>query len=289
MNRNYNISDTAFKLASFAIQGMLYEVSCFPSPGLVSPVSDGAHKDMDYYMFLDSTASLTKAMVLCAQAGLTDDSPDMIFNNIRKVGMVGEEEMFSSTNGINTHKGMLFLMGIGCAAAAKAIFDDMGFHNIPNIVMEMTKGLTQKELDSTKLKEKTNVSHGEKLFLKHGVTGVRGEVEKGLPVIFNFALDFYDKCEDLYINDRLVHTLLGIMQYCEDTTILHRHSLEVLREVQAKAKLIVGLGGMKTDLGANAVYLLDREYKQRNISPGGSADLLGLTIFFNSVKTYMNK
>ncbi len=289
MNKAYKISDIAFKISKFAIQAISYEAACFPSPGLVSPVSDGAHKDMEYFMFLDSTVSLIKPLILCCEAGLSNDEPKKIFETVRKIGVLGENEMFKATGGINTHKGMLFLMGIACAAVSKAIYDNKDFKEVRQIIMDMTEGMTQRELEAKKSFPDEKLSHGEKLFKLHGVSGIRGEVEKGLPIIFNFAIDFYNKTEKLYINDRLIHTLIGIMQFCEDTTILHRHSLEVLKEVQAKAKFITALGGMKTDFGVDAVYEMDKEFKRRNISPGGSADLLGLTVFLSLVENYFTE
>jgi triphosphoribosyl-dephospho-CoA synthase len=283
MDKEFKVTDAAFKIADLAVQAILYESACFPSPGLVSPISDGAHKDMDYYMFLDSTASLIKPLLLCAQAGYTKSEPRDIFKSIREIGLSGEKEMFLRTYGVNTHKGMLFLMGITAAAVAKAIYEKKDFNFIREVIVEMTNGISQSELMALP-KDKKDLSHGERLYLEFGVKGIRGEVEEGLPIVFEQALSIYDKCSDIYINDRLLHTLIGIMQYCEDTTILHRHNLETLKEVQAKAKFITGLGGMKTDFGVSAVYELDREFKKRGISPGGSADLLAVTVFLSSVK-----
>ena len=69
MCKTYNINDISFKISSFAIESMLYEISCFPSPGLVSPISSGAHNDMDYYTFIQSTSELIKYMTLFAERG----------------------------------------------------------------------------------------------------------------------------------------------------------------------------------------------------------------------------
>ncbi|WP_375539472.1 hypothetical protein [Clostridium estertheticum] len=38
----FTINTVSMIINSFAIQAMIYEVSCYPSPGLVSPVSYGA-------------------------------------------------------------------------------------------------------------------------------------------------------------------------------------------------------------------------------------------------------
>ncbi|NMA14253.1 MAG: triphosphoribosyl-dephospho-CoA synthase CitG, partial [Clostridia bacterium] len=258
------------------------EVSCYPSPGLVSPVSNGAHRDMNYYTFIDSTCALIKYFTLIAEAGLNAGSGKELFEKIRTIGIDGEKEMFIKTNGVNTQKGMLFLLGIVCAAVGKMKKEKRTFGAVREIVKEMTAGLVEKELDC--LKEDDELSHGKILYLEHKVKGVRGEVENGLPTIFNFSLDFYDKSFDLKRNDRLVHTLIGIMQVCVDTNIIYRHSYEVLLEVQQKAKDIISAGGMKTDQGRKMIAGLSAEFEKRRISPGGCADILGVTVFLHMIR-----
>jgi triphosphoribosyl-dephospho-CoA synthase len=285
--KNFTISEISMAISSFAVQAMIYEVSCFPSPGLVSPVSSGAHKDMNFFTFVDSTTALSKYLPLLVQEGLSEKSYKEIFNNIRNIGITAEKDMFSKTRGINTHKGMLFLMGITCAAIGKVIYEEMSFNHIQNIIKEMTSGIVEKELAA--LKDTGELSHGERLFLKYKTKGIRGEVEKGIPTVFNFGLDFYKQNLDLDINDRLVNTLIGIMQVCDDSTIIHRHSPEVLEEVKKKSKDIIMLGGMRTLEGRVKVSDLCTEFIEKNISPGGSADLLGVTVFLYLVEEYMSK
>ena len=300
MINNYNINDISFDISSFALQGMLYEVACFPSPGLVSSISQGAHKDMDHYTFIDSSCSLKKYLMLCSESGFSNNSPKEILKECRSLGIDAEKRMFSKTKGVNTHKGMLFLMGISCIAVGKTIHDNKGFKDIQGIIKEMCYDIVEKELyylkkyikDYNSIEEmckEMKLSYGEKLFLIYNTEGIRGEVAKGLPTIFQFALDFYKENEDLSKNDRLIQTLIGIMQYSEDSNILHRHSIETLKEMQKKAKYILSIGGMRTKEGKDAIEELDRDFSKRGISPGGSADLLAVTVFFNLVEKYMNK
>lgn len=54
--------------------------------------------------------------------------------------------------------------------------------------------------------------------------------------VFHHALPVYRQCKEFSENDRLIHTLLAVMQSCEDSTIVYRHSVEVLHEVQKKAE-----------------------------------------------------
>jgi len=282
----FTINEISMTISSFAIQAMIYEVSCYPSPGLVSPVSYGAHRDMNFFTFIDSTSTLSKYLVLFVQEGFSDKTYKEIFNGVRRIGVEAEKDMFAKTRGINTHKGMLFLMGVACAATGKAIFDKKSFKCIQDIIKGMTKGIVEKELSL--LKDNVELSHGEKLFFKYKTEGVRGEVERGIPTVFNFALDFYKQNFGLNVNDRLVHTLIGIMQICDDSTIIYRHNPEVLDEVREKTIEIIRLGGMKTDIGRRKIDNLCEDFIEKNISPGGSADLLGVTVFLYLVEQYMN-
>lgn len=300
MIKTYEVSNIAFDVSSLAVQSMLYEVACVPSPGLVSVVSTGAHKDMNHYTFINSTCSLIKYLTLCVQLGFTDESPKDILKKAKFLGMDAEKEMFKKTQGVNTHKGMLFLMGISCVAVGKVIHDNKEFNEVQQIIKDMCSGIVERDLLSLKkyIKEYKTVedianskklSYGEKLFLMYGMKGIRGEVEEGLPIIFDFSLDFYEHCSDLNENDRLVNTLIGIMQYSEDSNILHRHTLDVLKEMQDRARNILSIGGMRTKKGREEIAKLDKEFSSRRISPGGSADLLAVTVFFSLVKEYINK
>ncbi|MDS0526486.1 triphosphoribosyl-dephospho-CoA synthase CitG [Clostridium sp. SHJSY1] len=283
----FMINNFSMKISEFAVQAMIYEVACYPSPGLVSPVSKGAHNDMDFFTFIDSISVLNKYFMIFVQEGFSDRSYKEIFERVRIIGIEAEKDMFIKTKGVNTHKGMLFLIGIICAAIGKAFNEKKNFDEIKYIIQYMAKGIVDTEL--TSLKNKSELSHGEALYIKYNIQGIRGEVERGIPTVFDFSLDLYKQSKDLSINDRLIHTLIGIMQICDDSTIIHRHSIEVLEEVKERSKEIISFGGMKSEMGRRKINSLCSEFIKRNISPGGSADLLGVTVFLDLVEEYMRK
>ncbi len=287
MDKQYIFYEEAIQIASIANKAMLYEVACYPSPGLVSPVCTGAHKDMNFFTFIDSSSAIFKYLMIFAQKGFTENSPKDIFCEIREIGIKCEAEMLRETRGINTHKGMIFLMGISCAAVAKAMYEKRPFKEINCIIKEMVEGISERELVDKELKNK--LSHGEEIYEKYGSKGIRGEVEKGIPIVFDFALDFYKQNIKLNTNDRMVKTLIGIIQFCDDSNIIYRHSIEVLHEVQQKSIEILELSKNDTKLYVEEVDKLNQEFIRRNISPGGSADLLGITMFFYYIEKYMAK
>lgn len=271
------------KLAEFASRAMMYEVSCYPSPGLVSPVSNGAHKDMDYHTFLKSIAVLNKYMYDFAIVGSREDNLEEIFTKIRKIGIRAEEDMFEVTEGVNTHKGMIFLMGITVSILAYAIKYKFTFDKIQDLIKKMCKGITN-ELKIAESKPKEERTHGENLYVKYKFLGIRGEVEKGIPLAFEIGLSAYENAKDLTVNDRLVQTLITIMSKCEDSTILHRNNLECLELVQNISKSLLERGGVYNEEVIEEIYKLNDIFISKNISPGGSADILAITVLLSLAK-----
>ena len=194
--------------------------------------------------------------------------------------------MFEATGGVNTHKGLIFSLGIICAAASCCMmeneFKNVDADTICAKVSLMTEGLCLREL--TSLNKSEGLTYGEKLYQKYGLRGIRGEVESGFRTVRNYSLPVLKKLKSMktfHINDILVQTLLHLMAVNEDTNIVARHDLETLEFVQHYASRVLTSGGMLTPKGMEMVYQMDREFIRRNISPGGSADLLAVTVMFD--------
>ncbi len=284
-NDGIKITHTAFRIGEAAILGMLYEVSSSPSPGLVSPYSSGVHRDMDFFTFMRSSSSIAYAMYLCAQVGMDYPIED-ILKTIRSIGIEAEKNMFKATGGVNTHRGFLFLGGIVSAAAGYCVqtVRDLNRENISSACSKICYGIVERELANIKYNEK--LSNGEKLYIKHGITGVRGEVEKGLPTVLEVGLPMYE--DGIYYNlptgEALCHSLMGIMTRVEDTTVVNRCGLEGLAFMGKLAGIAVEIGGMKTVEGKEFIHDLDRVFNDNNISPGGAADLLAISVMIHELE-----
>ncbi len=275
------IKDIHYKLAELAIEGILKEVACYPSFGLVSPVSSGGHKDMTHFTFIESTSVLYRYFLEMAEVSVEDISIDEIFRRCRGIGIKAERAMFEKTKGINTHKGMIFVLGIALIASGYACKNNLSFDEISSVIREMTKGIVEEELNH--LREIKDLTHGERVFLDYGISGIRGEVEEGIPTVFNHSMKVYENLK-LEENERLVYTLLEIMSYCEDTTILHRHDLNVLREVKDRSSDLVKEFKETGVIDFEKIEKISREFSRRRVSPGGCADLLAVTVFLVKVK-----
>ncbi|MCX7904881.1 MAG: triphosphoribosyl-dephospho-CoA synthase [Caloramator sp.] len=271
------------------LEGMILEVISHPSPGLVSPFSNGSHRDMDYNTFLRSTATIAKYLPYFVHIGLKYDKN--ILEKIREIGLLAEEDMFRATSGINTQKGLIFLTGLIGASAGRCLKLNLSLnrHNIANIIKEITSGIVEKELKS--IKKDRKLTNGERLYLKYGVTGIRGEVEKGLPTVLKWGLPAFEDALEfgLSVNDALIYSLIFIISKLEDTTVLNRRGLKGLYFMKNVAKNAIFLGSMKTKIGRKYIYLMDKIFKEENISPGGAADLLAATYIIYKLEKWGNR
>ncbi|MGL6065522.1 MAG: triphosphoribosyl-dephospho-CoA synthase CitG [Cetobacterium sp.] len=271
-------------LANLALKSVVLEVSASPSFGLVSPHSNGSHKDMDFFTFIHSSFSLTSYFNEVVKAGYSPLPIDIIFKKIRHMGKIAEKNMFLATGNINTHKGLIFLMGIAAAAAAKTKYENKPFKDIEIFIKNMCKDIL-KDFENIHLKE--SHTHGEKLYIKYGIVGVRGVANNGLNLVFNGAIEIFENSlsNNEHINDSMIRTLIYLMSILEDTTILHRHDIKVLNFVKVKAKEL-HLQFDNNSLDKVLLLEIENEFIHNRISPGGAADLLAITMFLSFIKKY---
>ena len=266
------------KVGQYLTQAILLEVSTHPKPGLVTRLSNGAHKDMSIFTFMMSSAVLSKAFYDLQDIGQAHRGTlAELFCKLRSYGVGAEAELLRVTKGVNTQRGILFAGGIVSAVSGYAMNMGLSRDALLPMIKEMAAGLVAKELKNL---DHAAMTAGEKLYYKYGITGIRGEVENGFPSVVNYGLpaleDAFDK--GATINDALVHALISLMTVVEDSNVIWRTDYDTLLEVQRIAKNILSLGSVFTEKGRMAIAETERYFLQRRISPGGSADLLSVTI-----------
>lgn len=288
-----DLNNLLLPLCEAAVSGMLLEVSTTPKPGLVDRNNSGAHRDMDFNLFMRSTASISFYMYEFAKAGFNHkgDLKELIYK-IKPIGIKAEENMFKETHGVNTQKGIIYLMGLVCSASGFLIKQGKPFNSedICSAVSNICKAQVEDEFKSISKKEK--LSSGERIYLKYGIKGVRGEAAKGLLCVALKGLPFLKEglLRGLSLNDSMVQSLIGIMSLVEDTTVISRHNTDVLYNfVHIKAKEALGLGGMFTKEGKEAITEMDKLFIEKNISPGGAADLLAVTYAIYDIENKYKK
>lgn len=272
-----------------AMEAMLVEVACTPAPGLVDRNNAGAHRDMDFFTFIASSSAISQAMYQFALAGWQHEGePAELLPVLRTIGIAAEGQMLAATKGVNTQKGLLFLLGVIAGSAAMVLHRDkiLLAERILAAAAAMCRDIVAQELTALKnINPDKRLTAGERLYLHYGITGIRGEIAAGLPVITCQGLPALQEGLEagLSLNDALVHALMALMTQTQDTTILNRHDRSTLAYVQQEARAAVAAGGMLTGQGRDRIRELDEIFIGRNISPGGSADLLAVTYFIHRV------
>lgn len=262
-------------LTQNALRALLYEVVTLPKPGLVDPVDHSTHPDMDVYAFIDSSASLIPYFENCiAAAQNADDDLLNLFEKIRVLGIEAEKKMFTATGEVNTHKGAIFSLGIILTAFAYAQKNHPNYtlNDIQAIIQQMTCNI----LDDFHHHQDTA---GKKQFAKYHLTGARGEAYRGFPTVFKIGIPYLTQTDGT-TQEKLINTLLFLAANVEDSNLLKRsNDPQIFEWVKAQIKIFFERGGYQTDAGKEFLNQLNREFTKRNLSLGGTADMLIATIF----------
>lgn len=270
----------AEEIADLAVKSLLYEVSISPKAGLVSRLSNGSHSDMNFYTFINSALSLRNYFSECFKhSEKYDMKKENFFLNLRELGKKAEKEMLIATDGINTHKGTIFSMGI-LIAVLSACMKEKKFLSLEDLVNEIKKLSKPLELELGLNIENTN---GEKIFKKYGIKGARGLALSGYDIVLTDGLKkLYSFLDYLDLETSCILLLFYYMSVLDDTNIINRSNMETLIEVQKEStKIFKKYVNLKDTafLIKEDMKKLNKKFVAKNISPGGSADLLILTIF----------
>ena len=302
-------------IAHLATQALQAELDTTPKPGLVDKDNNGAHRDMDHALMQLSINTLHPYFVRLAFLGFADTLPSHTV--IRDAGIEAEKAMLEATNGVNTHKGALFSMGLAVVAAA--------YEEKKAAANKEERGKEREEeyLSSLQLTIKalaasfpdTSGTHGSKAKqLSNGTTTIKGALDnarEGYEKLFAEWLPFYNERRKSHDAHALHKTLLRIMCDLDDTNVIYRTNVATAEEEKQEARALLAsfeeayaaqdkekcasaieekCASAIEEKCASAELLalkdMDRRYTERNISPGGAADMLSLTVFIGSIQTY---
>lgn len=276
--------DLSGTVARLACQALLYEVATTPKPGLVDRNNSGSHRDMDFFTFQASAAALWPYFARCAETGMDTRSgpPEETFSRLRLLGTLAEGEMFHATGGVNTHKGAIFSMGIFCGALGRLERKD--WKNPEQILSEcaaMTRGIVSR--DYADLTWETAKTAGQRLYLEYGITGVRGQAEAGFPAVLHVGLPKLEAAlaAGKTINEAGCAALLAMLAETVDTNLIHRGGYETQQKVAEALSALLEREPFPSEATLEA---LDGAFMERNLSPGGTADLLALVYLLHFLK-----
>jgi triphosphoribosyl-dephospho-CoA synthase len=198
---------------------------------------------------------------------------------MRPAGVECEKAMLEATGGINTHKGIIFALGLLCSAAGRLLARniDLNRERLCSEVAWICAGLVNRELRGM---QATN-SAGERIFRRYGITGARGEAASGYAVVRTVALPVYDRLQRDGVSGgvALLQVLLHLMAVNGDTNLVSRGGLAGLHFVREYSSKLLREGGVLATDGLRKIEAFDAELIGRHLSPGGSADLLAVTWF----------
>lgn len=274
------------RLAEHAFRAMLYEVSVTPKPGLVDRSNSGSHSDMDFFTFVDSSVIVGAFLRRMIAASSTQDIDlSSLLREVRYIGVEAEKAMLQATGGINTQKGLIFLLGCVCSVCGWMLAHGMQLEAevVAARLRDMVRGICDAELQAEPCS--LEATAGERIYSQSGLKGVRGEAEDGLPNVLSLALPVlrHSLSEGLSLEASALQSLMALMSRVDDTTVINRGGLDALNYMKAAAREYIEAGGVKLDSGYCRLMDLDSRFISRRISPGGCSDLLAIALFFHFI------
>lgn len=271
----------AQKLAVLAYDALVAEVGATPKPGLVDRRNSGAHRDMNIDSFYRSAEAIAPHFERMASLALRpfDEAPETLARGLRAQGLMAEEAMRGATKGVNTHKGAIFSMGMLLAGACVHLQTGRPARGEAARLASVGMGAA---LAAARANPATN---GERVYAKTGASGARGEAAGGFPAAMGAkaALEGFLKL-GYPAGDAAALTLSVIMEKLYDTNLVHRGGEEGLLFAQREAARI---NKLPAEERLEALMKLDDAFIERNLSPGGSADVLSLALLLSSLSEYM--
>ena len=279
--KTYFTEQMADSVAQEAVNALITEVCISPKPGLVDRLDNGAHRDMDVFTFIKSGCALFSYFreVFLLSANYVG-AEDCLLEAMRFRGIIAEDTMFKKTDGVNTHKGAIFSLGLICASLGYlyAQDEDLTYKH----VLEHCSILMQKkwhEFETTQ----ADLTNGEKAYYQYGISGIRGEAEAGFASVSEYALPVLKKylSKGYTVEQAGVVALLHLIAHVEDTNIISRSNINKFRAIQEDVRI-----ALKNEEYAHLLEYannLNHYFITVGVSPGGCADLLAVTVFINSV------
>ena len=181
--------------------------------------------------------------------------------------------MLVATNGVNTHRGALFALGLICVstarlAAMKPAFTPLDLHY--QIIHDWEETLANHALSEG--------SHGSQVYQKHQIVGAKQMAMQGYGIVFNLLgsfIELYQKGESL--DACCLYAYAVLLADIDDTNILYRKDLAGMDFAKQKAKQLLLIDCVhERRLVALTIH---NEFASQHISPGGVGDLIAVLLF----------
>ncbi|MCS4247458.1 MULTISPECIES: triphosphoribosyl-dephospho-CoA synthase [unclassified Pseudomonas] len=260
----------ADRLADMAVDALIDEADLSPKPALVDRRGNGAHNDLHLGLMHASALSLWPMFKEMAEAAIEFGEVGLPLREaLGRIGREGEQAMLATTDGVNTHRGAIWALGLLTAAAALA----------PRAV---TLTAARLALLNDRYAPQP-MSHGAQVAQRYGARGAREEAQLGFPSVMQRGLPQLRKSrlQDAGEQNARLDALLAIMTELADTCVLYRAGPEGISAMQHGAQAVLDAGGSATLAGRRQLHALDQHLLALNASPGGAADLLAACLFID--------
>lgn len=237
-------------LGEMAENALLAEVHFTPKPGLVDEANNGAHRDMDVPLFERSAHALRPCFEEFVRLGIQGASPAAL----QQAGVRAEQAMFAATGGVNTHKGAIYSGALLLHAAGRLLSG------------EEEGDLCELAAQTAAAIPAPTGTHGAAVRACCG--GIRTEAVSGYPTAQAVLRQLRQSGP--------LDALLLSMSRLDDSTLWHRGGAEGAQLVRSRAADILAAPASEREARTRR---LDAELIERNLSPGGSADLLAMAFF----------
>jgi triphosphoribosyl-dephospho-CoA synthase len=262
----------AMEIAAHAVDCLLLELETYPKPGLVSRIDAGSHTDMNADTMRRGARAIGPYLCALVEAGAQAGG----MGRLRKVGIQAEAAMLEATGGVNTHRGAIFGLGLLCAAAGARL---SGTVETGASLGSVVARLWGEEILSGR---GTLRSHGVEARRRYGAGGARREAARGFPGVYNIGLPALRQAAYMALADAeavRVHACFSLIAAVEDTNLLHRGGPMGLYFAQKAARSFLDRGGVSQDGWRERARTVHEAFIARRLSPGGSADLLAMSLF----------
>ena len=262
-----------YLIAHLATRALRTELNTTPKPGLVDSRDNGSHTDMDHAIMMRGIRALHPFFVRLALLGYAPQLPP--HGEVVGIGLEAERAMLAATGGVNTHKGALFALGLAVIAAAHAATHAAAMSANPPAFLSATIAALAAAFPDTQGTHgsRAKVEASPVATLKSALDNAR----EGYARLFADWLPFYAarrRANDTYAPHR---TLLRIMAELDDTNIVHRSSVDTMIQVKMHARQLLN------DFSEPGLEAMNRSFIMRNLSPGGSADMLSMVVFLYGI------
>jgi triphosphoribosyl-dephospho-CoA synthase len=264
-------------VARAAVLALHDELALAPKPGLVSFADSGSHDDMDAQTFLRSLMALRG--YFGAIHGLGAQAAP--FAALERCGIAAEAAMLQATQGINTHRGAIFILGLLCAAVGRV--QAQGLTATPEVVRCALQATWGAELSERA--QRTSQLPGGVAARRWGLRSASEEAALAFPAVFEVGLPAWRQAQAAgwSLQQVQAQAFFALLGHLDDCNLAHRGGLEGLAWAREQARRFIADGGAGAPDWQAHAWALHRHFVARRLSPGGCADSLSALCFLQRV------